>query len=128
MFAILGLLIAVLVGFSSGSTGSGNAGGFAPAQAQRTASLRFTSLHPLALRGWNFRAGERVRVTVFTGHKKVRKSVTAPNRTFAAGFQVAADPCVGALAVAVGNEGSRAAAHTMPRACPPPERSPRRGP
>lgn len=127
MFAILGLLIAVLVGFSGGSTDSRNISDYAPAQQQRAASLRFTSLHPLALRGWNFRPGERVRVTVFTGHRKVQKSVLAPNRAFSAGFAVAADPCVGALAVAVGNEGSRAAAHTMPRACPPPERLPRRG-
>jgi hypothetical protein len=128
MFVLLGLLIAVLVGFSSGSTDTGNASRLAPAQLQQAASLRLVSLHPLAVRGANFRAGERVRVTVFSGRKKVRKSVTAPHRTFAASFAASADPCVGALAIAVGNEGSRAVARSMVRACPPPAKLPGRSP
>jgi hypothetical protein len=126
--ALLGLLVAVLVGFPDGSTGSGSAGYFGPPQPQQAASLRFVSLHPFVVRGANFRPGDRVRVTVFSGRNKLQKSAMAPHRTFAVSFAVSASPRVGALAIAVGNEGSRAVAKSIVGACPPPEKPPGRSP
>jgi hypothetical protein len=119
MADLLALILALLLGFSIGpSTPSRMA-----TPPSHSASLRFTATHPIALRGRGFRAGERVRLTVFAGRKIGRQKLTTPGGAFVANFpSLRVDRCKGAAATARGNEGSVAAAKLPLPACLP-ERS-----
>jgi len=111
MAAFFALFFVVLFGFAAFSSSSSGEGMASPTLRGTVghASIGFRSLHPITLRGRGFHPGERVRVTVHVGQKVAGKTVGASHGTFTATFgSLSADRCSSAIAVARGNEGSRA--------------------
>jgi hypothetical protein len=117
MVALLGLLIALFFAAP---------GGAATPWTTRaaSASVRFAAVRPIRLAGAGFGSGERVRIRIQTGAKVLRRhAVARANGSFTVRTSLAVDPCLGAVASAVGSAGSHAVATTGQRACPPAERS-----
>ena len=112
----LAVLISVVVALAMTYGAAGAASG-------RQATLRVTSLQPLALAGSQFAPRERVEVRVSTDSGAARRTVRAGRRgMFAVQFAtVTVDRCNGGMsAVARGGRGSFAAAKVLPQPlCPP---------
>jgi hypothetical protein len=127
MITFLGLLVAIVVAVSS----SGSSRELTPSRAAETlrasaATLRFAGVHPIRLRGGAFEPGEHVRIRIRTGRKLLRRQVTSGRAGgFVVQVRLAADPCLGAFAQAIGDRGSRAAAVSGLGGCPPGEGSTR---
>jgi hypothetical protein len=89
------------------------------------ASLRIVDREPLTLRGENFKAGERVRISLsvpLTERKVVRATATGSFRaTF---LEISVARCEGVRAVAVGGAGSQATVKFLPAPACSPMRSP----
>jgi len=90
-----------------------------PAAAVRTAPvLRLAHGQPLVVAGAHFAARERVTVTVHAGRPYLRRVVTGADGSFRASFgAVAAAPCAGLFADAVGAAGDRASLRIPRQAC-----------
>ena len=116
MAALVALFVVLLLAFSGSGHSSAPRG--TPPNIQQ-AELRFTSFHPVELRGRGFRPDERVRLTVHAG-KTTDRTVTSTNGTFDATFSsLRIDRCTGAFATARGSKGSRAATKLPLPACLP---------
>jgi hypothetical protein len=85
-----------------------------------SASLRFSSTHPVVIQGRNFRPTERVRLTVDAGQKTAQRVVQSSEGRFEAAFRgLAIDRCTGAFAVARRSDGTRIRAKLPLPACLP---------
>jgi len=91
------------------------------ASVKRSAALQLVSKQPVVLRGVRFVDDERVRVTVYSDGTRSVKRARAVNagRFFVRFSDVFVDRCSGFRALAVGDEGSRAALKLPDPACPP---------
>lgn len=96
------------------------AGAAADRAAAGKARLQIVGGPPLLLRGTQFVAGERVKITV-TGERTLSKSTVADGRgAFEVRFAVLFDRCSSSLrALARGARGSRAGAKMPQLMCPP---------
>jgi hypothetical protein len=112
--ALVALTIALALTLPAAAAGT-------PSAAERTASLRLATAHPVALRGSRFLAGERVSVIVSSQGRMRSRSVTASSAgTFLARFVgMPFDRCDGLVAVARGARGSIAIYKMPPMVCPP---------
>lgn len=77
-----------------------------------------------ALHGTHFHPREKVHVTVQSASTLVRTVRTSSGGTFSMSLGDAADPCVGAVVLAVGAHGDTARLKVMPRGCLPPSTTP----
>jgi hypothetical protein len=114
----IGLVIVLALGLalSVALLGSAAIGG----ESRKKATLKLSGGAPLTLRGANFLANERVRVTL-SGERRRTKQVTATRAgVFVVRFEVAYDRCSAAIALAVGARGSRAGLKLPPLGCPHP--------
>jgi hypothetical protein len=117
-------LVVVALAFIFGVSFSDSAGQLAPPvtppTSARSATIRFTSFSPVAVRGQRFRSGEHVKITVQAGRSVSRNSVATAHGSFSVSFDtIAVDPCSSANAIAVGSAGSRAQTKLVFRECPP---------
>jgi hypothetical protein len=83
------------------------------------AQLRLVTSSPLRIQGVRFHPGERVRATLMSPVRRVRRVAVTGRGTFVADFGVARDRCSGVFVTAVGASGDRAALRALPQ-CPPP--------
>jgi hypothetical protein len=88
------------------------------------ATLRVTGADPIQVRGKQFHARERVRVTIsFAETRQTRTVRTTQVGGFTTEFDVPVppDPCTDTLVVtAIGTNGDTAKVKRLPRLCPPP--------
>jgi len=89
------------------------------------ASLRLVDRSPARVAGIGFHARERVKL-IFTSDGVWQRAIRATRAgTFTAAFPDATiDRCIGVAVIARGQRGSLATLRVMPRACPPPGRTP----
>ena len=111
-------IVAVIAGIAV--VGGANAAAAIERQEEMRPTLRIVRTAPLTLRGANFKARERVRVTVVSGDHRAAPLVRA---TSSGAFTVVVrdvtfHPC-DFEARAVGRAGSRAEAKVPQRLCPP---------
>jgi hypothetical protein len=100
--------------------GASTAGGMAP-----KASLRIVDRDPLTLRGENFKARERVRVSLSAPLSERRVVRATATGSFRATFlEVSVTRCDSVRAVAVGGAGSQATLKLLPAPACSPMRSP----
>jgi len=90
-------------------------------ETERQATLRLLDNDPVKLRGTQFLAGERIRITSTVGGKRKARTVRANG---VGGFAVtfadqSVDKCMGFRATAVGNDGSGASLKLPELFCPP---------
>jgi hypothetical protein len=89
-------------------------------ESRKKATLKLAGGAPLTLRGADFLANEKVRVTL-SGKVTRGKQVTAsPAGGFVVRFPVAYDRCTATIVRAVGAKGSLAGLKLPPLACPAP--------
>jgi hypothetical protein len=84
-----------------GSTAGGGESSGKPA-------LKLAKSYPLTVQGMNFRPGENVRLTVSSQLKRTKSVIASRTGTFLVRFQDAYHRCAGMMAIAVGQQGSRA--------------------
>ncbi len=114
------VILALGLALSVALLGSAANGG----ESRKKATLRLSGAAPLTLRGANFLANERVRVTL-SGERRQMKQVTAGAAGgFVVRFSVAFDRCTATIVRAVGAKGSLAGLKVPPLACPAPGAGP----
>jgi hypothetical protein len=113
LLAIVAVLVVVVATASSAGTGN------------RDPALRLTSRQPPIVRGIEFKASERVRVSI-TAQERVTKVVRASRQgVFVASFPaMLVTRCDQIRVVAVGRRGSHAVLKLLPRPMCLPQRSP----
>jgi hypothetical protein len=83
------------------------------------ARLRLVDTDPVTVRGTAFKPYERVRVTVLTDERLVRRATAGPGGVFTMRLPgVAINACTGFTVTVTGNEGSRATFKRAPGVCP----------
>ena len=114
LFAALALLLAVV------ALAIVAAGSPAPTRVSLSPALRLLSLHPVQVRGIHFRPGERVRTTLSTTVRRVRRARATGAGSFVVSFgDVPISHCSGFTIRAAGSRGS-IAVYKLPRpACLP---------
>ena len=114
------VILALGLALSVALLGSAANGG----ESRKKATLKLAGGAPLALRGTDFLANEKVRVTL-SGKVTRAKQVTAgPAGGFVVRFSVALDRCTATIVRAVGAKGSLAGLKLPPLACPAPGAGP----
>jgi hypothetical protein len=94
---------------------------FASARVATRPTLRLVDASPVAFRGANFKAHERVRVSVYARERATKRLTAGARGGFVVRFgDLRADRCGAFFAVAVGNLSSRATFKRPLPECPPP--------